>query len=196
VERLADRLGAGRFKHRFAGRFAEAKGPDGPLALLVPTTYMNLSGDAVGPAAGSLKARPEQVLVVHDDLDLPFGAVRGKVGGGAGGHNGLRSITSRLGSGDYLRIRIGIGRPPAEFRGDQADWVLMAFSEPAAEVEDMLARALAMTEATIAKGIDAAIATFHASEPGARARERRLRREDEPAPADGDVPSDDSPAGP
>jgi PTH1 family peptidyl-tRNA hydrolase len=157
---------------------------------------MNLSGDAVGPAAGSLKARPEQVLVVHDDLDLPFGAVRGKVGGGAGGHNGLRSITSRLGSGDYLRIRIGIGRPPAEFRGDQADWVLMAFSEPAAEVEDMLARALAMTEATIAKGIDAAIATFHASEPGARARERRLRREDEPAPADGDVPSDDSPAGP
>lgn len=193
MERLADRLGAGRFRQRFAGRFAEAKGPDGPLALLVPTTYMNLSGDAVGPAAGSLKARPEQVLVVHDDLDLPFGVVRGKVGGGTGGHNGLRSITSRLGSGDYLRIRIGIGRPPAEFRGDQADWVLMAFSEPAGEVDDMLARALAMTETTLAEGIDAAIATFHASEPGARARERRLRRGDDPEPAEGDAPPDAPP---
>lgn len=185
MERLADRLGAGRFKQRFAGRFAEANGPDGPLALLIPTTYMNLSGDAVGPAAGTLKARPEQVLVVHDDLDLPFGVVRGKVGGGTGGHNGLRSITSRLGSGGFLRIRIGIGRPPSEFRGDPADWVLMAFSEPADQVEEMLGRALAMTEATIGEGIEAAIARFHASEPGARARERRLRRE-EPAAGDGD----------
>jgi PTH1 family peptidyl-tRNA hydrolase len=164
--------------------YAEAAGPRGPLALLVPTTYMNLSGDAVGPAAGSLRARPEQVLVVHDDLDLPFGTVRGKAGGGSGGHNGLRSITARLGSPDYLRLRIGIGRPPAGFRGDEADWVLMAFQEPPEEVAAMLDRALAMTEAVLADGMDAAVARFHAAEPGSRARERRRRRDEAAADAD------------
>jgi PTH1 family peptidyl-tRNA hydrolase len=177
VERLAERLGAGKFKQRYAGRYVELRGPAGPLALLIPMTYMNLSGESVGPAAGSLKAAPAQVLIVHDELDLPFGVVRGKLGGGTAGHNGLRSISAGLGSGDYPRIRIGIGRPPAEFRGDQAAWVLTGFSEPADEVDAMLADALAMTEVTIAEGIDAAIARFHAAEPGSRARERRERRD-------------------
>ena len=177
MERLAERLGAGKFKQRFAGRFAEVRGPAGPLALLIPTTYMNLSGESVGPAAGSLKATPAQVLIVHDELDLPFGVVRGKLGGGTAGHNGLRSISTGLGSADYPRIRIGIGRPPAEFRGDQAAWVLTGFSEAADQVDAMLAEALAMTEVTIAEGVDAAIARFHASEPGSRARERRERRD-------------------
>lgn len=177
MERLAERLGAGKFKQRFAGRFAEVRGPAGPLALLIPTTYMNLSGESVGPAAGSLKATPAQVLIVHDELDLPFGVVRGKLGGGTAGHNGLRSISAGLGSGDYPRIRIGIGRPPAEFRGDQAAWVLTGFSEASDQVEAMLAEALAMTEVTVADGIDVAIARFHASEPGSRARERRERRD-------------------
>lgn len=177
MERLAERLGAGKFKRRFAGRFAEVRGPAGPLALLIPTTYMNLSGESVGPAAGSLKATPAQVLIVHDELDLPFGVVRGKLGGGTAGHNGLRSISAGLGSGDYPRIRIGIGRPPAEFRGDQAAWVLTGFSEASDQVEAMLAEALAMTEVTVADGIDVAIARFHASEPGSRARERRERRD-------------------
>ena len=178
VERLAERLGAGKFKNRYAGRFVELSGPAGPLALLIPTTYMNLSGESVGPAAGSLKAAPGQVLIVHDELDLPFGVVRGKLGGGTAGHNGLRSITTGLGSGDYPRIRIGIGRPPAEFRGDQAAWVLTTFAQPADEVDAMLAEALAMTEATVAEGIDAAIARFHAAEPGSRARDRRERHDD------------------
>ncbi len=188
MERLAERLGAGKFKNRYAGRFVELNGPAGPLALLTPTTYMNLSGESVGPAAGRLKAAPAQVLVVHDELDLPFGVVRGKLGGGTAGHNGLRSITTALGSGDYPRIRIGIGRPPAEFRGDQAAWVLTGFVEPGDAVEAMLAEALAMTEVTVAAGIDAAIARFHAGEPGSRARDRQQRRDD----AAGDGPGNEA----
>ena len=196
VERLAERLGVSRFKSRYAGRFAEVAGPRGPLGLLIPTTYMNLSGDAVSPAAGSLRAAPTQVLVVHDDLDLPFGTVRGKVGGGTGGNNGLKSITARLGTGDYLRIRIGIGRPPAEFRGDEAAWVLSTFSEPAPDVEAMLDRALTMTETVLEGDMEQAIATFHAAEPGSRARERRRRRDetagDDETGADATDPPEDA----
>lgn len=191
VERLAERMGAGRWKPRYAGRFVELAGPAGQLALLVPTTYMNLSGEAAGPAAGSLKATRPQVLVVHDDLDLPFGTVRGKIGGGSGGHNGLRSITQRLGGDDYLRVRIGIGRPPAEFRGDQADWVLMGFTEPQDAVDAALAEALAMTEVAIGEGMAVAIARFHAAEPGSRARKRR-----EPDGEMADEPVEDGPVGP
>lgn len=186
-------MGAGRWKSRYAGRYVEVSGPAGPLALLIPTTYMNLSGDAVGPAAGSLKAARAQVLVVHDDLDLPFGTVRGKIGGGSGGHNGLRSITQGLGADDYLRVRIGIGRPPPQFRGDQADWVLMAFMEPKTAVDEALAAALAMTEAAIAEGMEAAIARFHAAEPGSRARARKRRGDDGEA---AEEPMEDAPADP
>jgi PTH1 family peptidyl-tRNA hydrolase len=177
ADALAARLGAGRFTRRYGGRVAEARGPAGPVTILVPETYVNLSGDAVGPAAGALRARPGQVLVIHDDLDLPFGVVRGKVGGGHGGHNGLRSVARGLGSAAFPRLRLGIGRPPAGFRGDPADWVLMRFAEPAGEVEAMVARAADMAEAALAEGMEAAINRFHASEPGERARMRRARRE-------------------
>ncbi|MEW6583358.1 MAG: aminoacyl-tRNA hydrolase [Actinomycetota bacterium] len=183
VEELAKRLGVTRFKARFAGRFAETRGPRGPLGLLVPTTYMNLSGQSVGPAAGFLKAQPGQVLVVHDDLDLPFGEVRGKAEGGTGGHNGLKSIRDALGGGGFLRVRLGIGRPGPGFRGDEADWVLHDFTEPRDQVLAMLERGLAMTEAVVADGMDAAVARFHAREPGSRARTRRgRRREGDAAP--------------
>jgi peptidyl-tRNA hydrolase, PTH1 family len=177
VEELAKRLGLTRFRARYAGRFGETRGPAGPLGLLVPTTYMNLSGNSVGPAAGFLKAAPAQVLVVHDDLDLPFGAVRGKADGGTGGHNGLKSIRDALGGGGFPRVRLGIGRPGPGFRGDEADWVLHDFTEPREEVLAMLERGLAMAEAVLADGIDAAVARFHAAEPGSRARSRRERRE-------------------
>jgi PTH1 family peptidyl-tRNA hydrolase len=153
VELLGSRLGAGRFTARFGGRIADARGPAGPVSLLIPTTYMNDSG----------------------------GVVRGKLGGGAGGHNGLRSVTRGLGTGEFPRIRMGVGRPPADFRGDGADWVLMRFTEPREEVEAMVARAADMAEVALADGIDAAINRFHASPPGARAKARRERRE-QPAP--------------
>jgi PTH1 family peptidyl-tRNA hydrolase len=177
VDEVARRLGAGRAANRYGGRLREARGPAGPVALLVPLTYMNDSGDAVGPAAGSLHLTPGQVLVVHDELDLPFGTVRGKVGGGAGGHNGVRSVTRGLGGPGFARIRLGVGKPPAEFRGDGADWVLMRFTEPREEVEAMIRRGADMVEAVLADGMAAAIERFHASEPGARAKARGERRE-------------------
>lgn len=179
VERLAERHDVRRFTSKFAGRFAEISTSQGPVGLLIPTTFMNLSGDSAGPAAGALRAGRSQVLVVHDELDLPFSVVRAKRGGGSGGHNGLRSLTERLGGPDYLRVRLGIGRPPPAFRGDQADWVLMGFNEPAAQVSAMVDRGVQLVEAILGDGIDAAIARFHASEPGARARERRLRKDAE-----------------
>ena len=186
VDLLATRLGAGRSVARYGGRYAEARGPAGPVSLLVPQTFMNESGDSVGPAAGSLHAEPGRVLVVHDEIDLPFGVVRGKAGGGHGGHNGVRSVMRGLGGGDFMRVRVGVGKPPTDFRGDGADWVLMRFTEPRDEVEAVVARAADMVEAALADGMPAAIERFHASEPGARARARHERREgvgaDEPAP--------------
>lgn len=176
VDALAARLGAGRARARYAGRYAEARGPGGPLALLVPTTFMNAAGDSVGPAAGAMRLRPEQVLVVHDEIDLPFGVVRGKAGGGHGGHNGVRDVVRGLGGGGFPRVRLGVGRPPAGFRGDEADWVLTAFSEPREEVDAMVARGCEMAEAILGEGIEAAIARFHAAPPGARARARAERR--------------------
>ncbi len=177
VEVLAGRLGAGRWVSRYGGRFAEARGPAGPVALLIPTTYMNDSGDAVGPAAGALHAPPERVLVLHDELDLPFGTVRGKVGGGHGGHNGLRSLVRGLGDPGFARVRLGIGRPPEGYRGDPADWVLTRFAEPREEVEAMVARAADMAEAALADGMEAAIERFHAAPAGSRAKARGERRE-------------------
>ncbi len=176
LELLAARLGAGRFASRYRGRFAEVRGPHGSLALLVPETYMNDSGDAVGPAAGALHATPDRVLVIHDEIDIPFGTVRGKVGGGHGGHNGLRSVVRGLGSGDFPRVRVGVGRPPSTWRGDGADWVLSRFAESREEVDALIARAADMAEAALADGMPAAIERFHASEPGERARARSERR--------------------
>ncbi|MCC6830194.1 MAG: aminoacyl-tRNA hydrolase [Thermoleophilia bacterium] len=176
VEELALRLGVTRFGEKYAGRWAETRGPGGPLALLVPTTFMNDSGRSVGPAAGSLRITPGQVLVVHDEIDLPFGVVRGKCGGGHGGHNGLRSIDQGLGSRDYARVRVGVGRPGPEFRGDDAAWVLQAFTEPRDEVLALLGAALRMVETALESGIDAAIAEHHAAPPGARAKARAERR--------------------
>lgn len=177
LEELARRLGAGRPVTRFAGAWRDARGPSGPVGLLVPQTYMNESGRSVGPAAGSLHAGPAQVLVIHDDIDLPFGEVRGKRGGGTGGHNGLRSVADGLGSPEFLRVRVGVGRQPPEFRGDEAAWVLANFSEPADRVSELVGAAVAITETALAEGMDAAIARHHARPPGERSRTRAQRRE-------------------
>lgn len=181
-----------KFATKYAGQFADVSTPRGPVGLLIPTTYMNLSGDSAGPAAGALHATRPQVLVVHDELDLPFGVVRGKVGGGAGGHNGLRSLTQALGGPEYLRVRLGVGRPPAVFRGDQADWVLMGFNEPAAQVNAMIDSGVRMVEAILEDGMEFAIGRFHASEPGRRARERRLRKQAERQDAEQTGPPTDA----
>ncbi|MFP5022465.1 aminoacyl-tRNA hydrolase [Pseudonocardia phyllosphaerae] len=128
AELLAARAGAGRFsvQKRTNADVAQGRLAGRPVTVAVPRTYMNVSG---GPVAGLLKyfsIPPTELIVIHDELDLDFGVVRLKRGGGEGGHNGLRSISKALGTKDYLRVRFGIGRPPG--RQDPADYVLKRFS--------------------------------------------------------------------
>jgi PTH1 family peptidyl-tRNA hydrolase len=128
---LRSELGLPAFRDKFKGRFARGEGALGgeraDVALLEPQTYMNLSGESVQPAAAFLKVTPERIIVVHDELDLGWKDVRLKMGGGHAGHNGLRSIIQMLGTPDFVRVRVGIGKPPAGFRGDVADYVLSGF---------------------------------------------------------------------
>lgn len=126
---LAERIG-GRFTvHKKSGADLLEARLDGRKVLLAkPRTYMNLSGRPVSALARFFSVPPTEVIVVHDELDLPFGSVRLKRGGGEGGHNGLRSISNALSTKDYLRVRFGVGRPPG--RQDPADFVLKPFSAP------------------------------------------------------------------
>ena len=142
VDRLAQEAGGGLRQHKVPGATAAEirlgtlpGGLPGPRVVLArPTTYMNLSGGPVAGLRSFYKIPLEQVVVVHDELDLDFGVVRLKRGGGEGGHNGLRSVSGSLGSRDYLRVRLGIGRPPG--RQDPADYVLSDF--PARDREEVL----------------------------------------------------------
>jgi peptidyl-tRNA hydrolase, PTH1 family len=128
VDELARRAGSGVFRSRFQGQIAELELGGHKLRALKPETFMNLSGESVQAAAHFYKTPPSDVLVAHDELDLPLGQVRLKTGGGEAGHNGLRSITQHLGTDKYHRLRLGIGRPPPEFRGSGADFVLETFA--------------------------------------------------------------------
>ncbi len=110
IDELAARAGL-RLRAKFSGRFGRLIDSEGELMLLAPQTWMNLSGDAVQPMCAFFRVPPAELLVVHDDIDLPFGELRIKIGGGHAGHNGLRSIASRLASPDFLRLRVGVGRP-------------------------------------------------------------------------------------
>jgi PTH1 family peptidyl-tRNA hydrolase len=146
--------GVADYKEKFSGVWAKGD----RLAILKPGTYMNLSGDSVQPASAFLKVAPADVIVLHDELDIPFGEVRLKFGGGHAGHNGLRSIIERLGTPDFIRVRIGIGRPPPGFRGDVADFVLQSFDpSEKAELPDVLSRALDATKRVLSDGLAAAM---------------------------------------
>jgi PTH1 family peptidyl-tRNA hydrolase len=160
VELLAARAGA-RFKvHRSRCEIAETRVAGRPVVLAKPVTYMNEAGGPVNAAARFFKVPTERVVVVHDDLDLPFGAVRLKCGGGAGGHNGLRSVTAALGSPEYARVRFGIGRPPG--RQDPADFVLREFgSAERKELGYLVDRAADATEALLSDGLEPAQNEFH-----------------------------------
>lgn len=138
-------------KIRYSGRFSTGRtGPGGPqIAVLVPETYMNESGRAVGPARGELRVEPENVLVIHDEIDFPFGRVEEKLGGGHGGHNGLRSVKEGLGTADFRRVRVGVGRPESTDPEIVSNWVLGPFDQPQAEVDALIADAVATVEATI-----------------------------------------------
>ena len=157
---LAERMGA-RFKaHRTRCDIAEGRLAGQLVTVARPRSYMNLSGGPVAALAAFYKLPAERVVVVHDELDVPFGAVRLKLGGGDNGHNGLRSITAALGTRDYYRVRFGIGRPPG--RMDPAAYVLKEFA--AAERKDLpleVDRAADAVEALITKGLPAAQNAFH-----------------------------------
>ncbi len=128
VDVLARRLGVG-FRSKFHGELGQGELAGQKVALLKPQQYMNLSGHAVRDAAKFFQIAPAEVIVVHDELDLDFGVLRLKLGGGAAGHNGLRSITDCLATPDFARLRFGIGRP----RGKGADYVLSDFAKPERE---------------------------------------------------------------
>ena len=120
---LADEVSDNQYRDKFSGQLSASTVPN-LRWILKPQTFMNLSGDSIVAASQFFRVSPENIIVVHDELDLPIGTVRIKFGGGEAGHNGLKSASSRLGSRDYIRIRIGIGRPDAEFKGTVADYVL------------------------------------------------------------------------
>jgi PTH1 family peptidyl-tRNA hydrolase len=159
VDELARRRD-GSFRSKFAGQLAEVRDGDLRLALLKPETYMNVSGRSVGEAARFFKVEPGALLVVHDDVDLEPGRLQARHGGGLAGHNGLRSIAEVLGTQDFLRLRIGVGRPGRGDRRPVADYVLSAF-EPEVDVDALVSRAADAVEAMARDGLEAAQSRYN-----------------------------------
>ncbi|HET9162643.1 MAG TPA: aminoacyl-tRNA hydrolase [Solirubrobacterales bacterium] len=147
-EELLRRWDLPRARKKFGGLIAEGRPrPGGPrVAILLPQTYMNASGDSVGPARGSLRAPLDRIVVVHDEIDLPFGEVQSRRGGGLAGHNGLKSLKRGLGSADFWRVRAGVGRPDSTDPEIVSAYVLGRFREPRGEVEALVGRAADETE--------------------------------------------------
>jgi len=152
VDELARRHGA-TFKSKFNGRLSETRVAEARVALLKPETYMNESGRSITAAARFFKAAPEEVLVVHDDVDLEVGRLQARLGGGLAGHNGLRSISQSLGTPEFLRLRIGVGRPGRGDPRDVADYVLMPF-EAHDDRDAIVARAADAVETLLTEGLD------------------------------------------
>ncbi|HET7445502.1 MAG TPA: aminoacyl-tRNA hydrolase [Solirubrobacterales bacterium] len=143
AEELARRWDLGRPRRKFNGQLYEGRtGPGGPrVAVLLPQTYMNGSGDSAGPARGSLKVPLDRVVVLHDEIDLPFGEIQPRLGGGLAGHNGLKSLKKGFGDPEFWRVRIGVGRPDATDPEIVSAYVLGRFREPRPQVEALIASA-------------------------------------------------------
>jgi peptidyl-tRNA hydrolase, PTH1 family len=159
ADELARRLD-GSFRSKFNGRLAEVRLSDLRLALLKPETYMNVSGKSVSAARKFFKVDPGDLIVVHDDVDLEPGRLQARLGGGLAGHNGLRSIAAALGTQDFLRLRIGVGRPE---RGDPrpvADYVLSEF-EPEIDVNALVSKAADAVEVMAREGLEAAQSRYN-----------------------------------
>ena len=159
LDELARRCG-GTWRSKFSGSLAEVRLGDARLALLKPETYMNESGRSVAGAARFFKVPTESLLVVHDDVDLEPARLQARRGGGLAGHNGLRSLAQHLDSQDFLRLRIGVGRPA---RGDPrpvSDWVLSPFA-PEEDVDALVSRAADAVETIVAEGLEAAQSRFN-----------------------------------
>jgi peptidyl-tRNA hydrolase, PTH1 family len=154
ADEVARRHG-GSFRGKFSGQLAETRLDDLRLALLKPETYMNESGRSIGAARRFFKADPGDVLVVHDDVDLEPGRLQARFGGGLAGHNGLRSIAQSLGTNDFLRLRIGVGRPGRGDRRSVADYVLDEF-EPEIDVDELIGRSADAVETIARDGLEEA----------------------------------------
>ncbi len=159
LDELARRHG-GSWRSKFSGSLAEVRLGDERLALLKPETYMNESGRSVGGAARFFKTDPSALLVVHDDVDLDPGRLQARLGGGLAGHNGLRSLAQQLGSREFLRLRVGVGRPGRDDRRPVSDYVLSPF-EPELDVDALVGRAADAVETIAAEGLEAAQTRFN-----------------------------------
>jgi len=166
VDELVLRAGSPPWKKKFHGELAEGRLAGEPAHFLKPLTYMNESGRSVVAALSFYKVPLESLLVIHDELDLPFAEVRLKSGGGDAGNRGIRSLTAQLGKPDFTRIRVGIGKPPPGFRGGGADFVLQGFA-PAerAELAALVARAADAAELIVKSGLSAAMNITHRQKP-------------------------------
>jgi peptidyl-tRNA hydrolase, PTH1 family len=158
ADELARRHGAS-FRSKFSGEVADLR-LDGRVALLKPQTFMNESGRSVGAAVRFFKVPPEALLVVHDEVDLEPGRLQARLGGGLAGHNGLRSVAQHLRTGDFLRLRVGVGRPERGDRRPVADFVLSPFA-PDLDVESLVARAADAVELVATEGLEAAQQRFN-----------------------------------
>jgi len=154
LDELARREG-GSWRSKFSGQLSETRLDGARLALVKPETYMNESGKSIAAAARFFKAPVDAVLVVHDDVDLEEGRLQARLGGGLAGHNGLRSIAQGLGSHEFLRLRIGVGRPGRGDRRSVADYVLAPF-EPETDVDALVERSADAVETIVRDGLKAA----------------------------------------
>jgi peptidyl-tRNA hydrolase, PTH1 family len=159
VDELARRHAAS-WKSKFSGQLADIRIDDHKVALLKPETYMNDSGRSVKAAAQFYKLEPDAILVIHDDSDLEPGRLQARRGGGLAGHNGLRSVAQHLGTPDFLRLRVGVGRPGRGDRRDLADYVLSDF-EPHEDEEALVRRAAEAVETLDAEGLESAQRRFN-----------------------------------
>jgi peptidyl-tRNA hydrolase, PTH1 family len=159
VDELARRH-AGSWKSKFSGQLADVRIDDHKVALLTPETYMNDSGRSVKAAAQFYKLEPDAILVIHDESDLEPGRLQARRGGGLAGHNGLRSVAQHLGTPDFLRLRVGVGRPGRGDRRDLADYVLSDF-EPHEDAEALVRRAAEAVETLDAEGLESAQRRFN-----------------------------------
>lgn len=159
VDRIGDRHQIRLTQQKFHGRYGSGIVCDRKVVLLQPETFMNLSGKSVVAAAQFFQIEPERVIVLHDEIDLDFGTSRVKVGGGHGGHNGLRDIADKWGTKDFLRLRVGVGRPE---HGDVTNWVLGPFREEDVQIlDEMLDDVADATEAILMDGPEAAQNKFN-----------------------------------
>jgi PTH1 family peptidyl-tRNA hydrolase len=154
VDELARRHG-GSFRSKFSGQLSELRVGDEKVALLKPETYMNESGRSIAAAARFFKVDPAALLVVHDDVDLEQERFQARIGGGLAGHNGLRSIAQSLGTNDFMRLRLGVGRPGRGDRRSVSDFVLSRF-DPETDVGALVSRAADAVETLAADGLDEA----------------------------------------